>query len=314
MKMMFKKAQHELWFIIFQMVLISMIFVVLMSYVNNLSKSTFYEKDFLSKDLALVTDTLFLVPGNIEYRYALDWVTPNFEYRIHNSRVVVVEEIDDKITTTSFSYGEDQFFKILSSDLKVDSQGPLYISFENSNYQFWIGKEKTDMKRIKYPFVKTKAELSSKKIHFASGIVNDPRTGKLFIEGGSFSDEIILSLGMSSTKSVIQVSAAKKVFDRVARQDADLIVIFNSNKEDPKSLRIYIPTNPDSIKQSRKLASLLMNSFLSNEKFTDLVIIPVESEIKKPAIYLLIGEEILKESTVDIHSVIAEGIREYYLR
>lgn len=52
--------------------ILAFIAVMLFNYVRSIEKDTEFQKIFLSRDIALMTNTLYSLPGNIEYIYTFD--------------------------------------------------------------------------------------------------------------------------------------------------------------------------------------------------------------------------------------------------
>ena len=303
-----KAVQHELFFLIFQIILITATAVVLMTYINKLSKSTFYEKDFLTKDLALLTGTILASPGNIYYTYDLKEATPNFTFIFNNQEAIIQELIAGRQATTKFPYAGNKLLKI--STLPMEK--PKKIMIENSGNLLTIKEELTsNPKKLKYPYVKTEGNLAEKKISLLSGILNNPTTGEAYTEENSFAEAIKIRLraqATSMTKPILAEAAVDKRFSLAQEGEANLVILFNNNTKN--SFIIYIPSNPDIIKQNRKLASLVINN-IEKEKIKP-IIIPIESDIQIPSINLDIDNKILKEYIVDINTAVAKAVEEYY--
>ena len=89
-----KKAQieHEFYYIIAQMLLIVLIALSLFSFVGNVLENTLYEKNYLSKDIALIVDTIYSAPGDISYIYSGDTMGFIIDFKPNN--VFVYEELE----------------------------------------------------------------------------------------------------------------------------------------------------------------------------------------------------------------------------
>ena len=304
-----KKAQHELYFIIFQVILITTVAFTLFSFVSNVSEDTFIEKQFLSRDLALLLNTINTAPGNIHYIYSLEDATPSFDFILVNQKVTIQELIKETQTSTEFPYAENLLFQLSSSKIE---KGVQKIEFENSDYELKIDKKTTKkLNKLKYPYIDTKANIQDKKIAFLSGILKNPSNEEEYEEGNSFLSPIIPSIQSKerivSTDESIKLMSPNIYID----QEVDLIIAINNNE--PKEFKIYIPSNPDVIKQSRKLASLIANKLIENEKFTKVpIIIPIDSSINAPSINIETNNDILKKSRAEILQAISNSINEYY--
>ena len=80
--------------------LLVLVYFLLKSYVTSVEKDTEFQKIFLSRDLALLTNTLYSVPGEVTYVYSfdkLDLSKFNFKFAeisISDDRPIVVIEGD----------------------------------------------------------------------------------------------------------------------------------------------------------------------------------------------------------------------------
>lgn len=111
-KFLDKKAQtNELYHILFQILIAITVYWILQSYIDSVAKDTLFEKSYLSKDLALLTNTIYSSPGEIKYLYTNDKVGLNkFEFDFTNQKVRVSEiEAEEKLEV-EYPYGEDLAF------------------------------------------------------------------------------------------------------------------------------------------------------------------------------------------------------------
>jgi hypothetical protein len=107
-----KKAtifEKPIWFLI-DLLIAVIVFLMLLSYVDQLGESLTFERDFLAKDIALLVDTLYASPGSLTLKYPQN--TFWFGYQLKDNEVQVIE----KGLISKKSYG--QFTK----DTKLDLQ------------------------------------------------------------------------------------------------------------------------------------------------------------------------------------------------
>jgi len=310
MKLKSKKAQTKLTFIIIQLVLLSVIGSALFIHVNNVSSNTYYLRDFLAKDLAFTVNTLLTVPGNIRYTYDLTWLKPKFNFIFQDQKAIVQEEKDNKKLSTEFPYADNQFFRTSSTPIK----SPNVINFLNSDNFLIIKEGLTNMplhlKKLRYPYIDTKANLQNQKIYLISNILKNPITGNKYISGQSFADTFKTLLNSQIT------TETKTHHSKFPSENADLIITFNNNSKENNTFYIYIPSSSSIIKQSRKLASLIVN-FIYDEDIlpnSNFLIIPLEPEsnLKTPSLYIEISNNIINQHSLDIKKQISNAIKEYY--
>ncbi|MBW2966385.1 hypothetical protein KY342_04750 [Candidatus Woesearchaeota archaeon] len=278
-----KKSQHELMFIVFQLLMIAAIFALLMLYVNSLREQTLFTKIALSRDLAFVVDTVYAAPGNLEYTYyATELNLSEFDYKFEKQNVNVLE----KDLPTLYPFGEDRLF--LESRF-MTIKNPKTIQFQNIGYKF-LAEEQTEAKPnlFKYPYIDTfDLNWANKKI--AVGFYNENNLAK----------SIARELGV--------------VPEGVARiTNADILIIAEIDNKTSKTLRIEIPINSKFIKQNRKLASIIMNNVLERGNTERALIVPLEiSGLGESDIGVLI----VKSEDIpigDVSQVIKKSLRQYY--
>lgn len=72
--------------------ILALVFFILLAYVDTVKKDTQFEMLFLSRDLALLTNTIYSANGNVEYTYSPDGVGLN----IFNFEFKTLSATDDK--------------------------------------------------------------------------------------------------------------------------------------------------------------------------------------------------------------------------
>ena len=89
-----KKAQveHEFYYIIAQMFLIVLIAVALFTFIDDVADQTLFEKNYLSKDIALIVNSIYASPGDVSYTYPGD--IKNFIIDFKPGQVYVYEEFE----------------------------------------------------------------------------------------------------------------------------------------------------------------------------------------------------------------------------
>lgn len=275
-----KKSQNEIMFIIFQLMMITAIFASLMFYVGSLKNQTLFKKLALSRDLALTVNALYAAPGNIEYTYySTNLNISEFDYGFSNQMVNVFE--DER--PTSYPYGEDVFFDSRLTKTKDQET----IQFQNIGYDFLERKEiEIKPNLFKYPYVN----------------INEIR-GKVVV--GFYGDENPLASQIAA-----ELSANKEGAGRISQ--ADTLIIAEIDNKNPKTLRIEVPANPDTIKQNRKLASIITNNALGRGNIDFAYIIPTirpELNKAKTAVYISLGNEI---PIIDISQLISKSLDEHF--
>ena len=82
-----KGMDIDLWFNVFELVIVLIVGLVLLDTVNNEVKGTAFEKNYFARDSALLINTIYASPGDIKYNY-LD-KTGNFVFDFRQNKVAV---------------------------------------------------------------------------------------------------------------------------------------------------------------------------------------------------------------------------------
>ncbi len=102
----YRKAQieHEFYYILAQLLLIVLVGFALFSFVGAISQGTLYNKNYISRDVALIIDTIYASPGDIHYVYPVD--ISEFIINFKKDNVEVYEELKlyEKMHPSRISY------------------------------------------------------------------------------------------------------------------------------------------------------------------------------------------------------------------
>jgi hypothetical protein len=98
-----KKGMAVMWYLI-EAVLISIVIIFFFQYIQSVKDDTMFEKLFLSRDLALMTDTINSVPGDVKYTYQETDKLEKFYYQFTTNN-----EITNKIENKVSVYVKDEY-------------------------------------------------------------------------------------------------------------------------------------------------------------------------------------------------------------
>lgn len=85
-----KGMDIELWFNVFELVIVFVVGLVLLDTVNSEVKGTAFEKNYFARDSGLLINTIYASPGDIEYNYPDK--TDNFIFDFKQNKVGVYEQ------------------------------------------------------------------------------------------------------------------------------------------------------------------------------------------------------------------------------
>lgn len=104
-----------------ELMLIGMCFISLMSFVQTIANKTLVEKNFLSKDLSLVLNTMYASPGIIKYTYYFDEIDlSKFTFDLKYNKVGVADAATPnnvKPVQTMYRYGNDDSIKLSKDEI-----------------------------------------------------------------------------------------------------------------------------------------------------------------------------------------------------
>lgn len=86
-----KATDYLVWFIILEIILVSIISTGLMYYLISVKEDTLFERNYLARDVALLSTTIESSPQDIEYVYHPEKPL-QFSFRWHDNKVFVSDE------------------------------------------------------------------------------------------------------------------------------------------------------------------------------------------------------------------------------
>jgi hypothetical protein len=137
-----------------------MIFVIIFalgvySYVASVEHDTLLEKNYLSRDVALLVDTIYAAPGNVVYDYSHDLVNiSEYSFTLKSQRSGVLEKGGTQ--TILYWYADDKKNgNILDADIRM----PESIKLCNTGGKVTAGREQCgEINTLQCPEVETKTE------------------------------------------------------------------------------------------------------------------------------------------------------------
>ena len=120
-----------LWFNIFELVVVFLVGLVLLDTVNSEVKSTTFEKIYFARDNAMLINTIYAGPGNIQYDYQEK--TDNFIFDFKQNKVEVYEQ-QEKIEGGAIGYpfAEDKNYEFIYTKKLQDSSKFFYTKKGNN--------------------------------------------------------------------------------------------------------------------------------------------------------------------------------------
>ena len=111
-----KGMDIELWFNVFELVIVFVVGLVLLETVNSEVKGTTFEKNYFARDSALLINTIYASPGDIVYNYPDK--ADNFIFDFRQNKVGVYEQheqVENKIV--EYPFAEDITYTLFYNKL-----------------------------------------------------------------------------------------------------------------------------------------------------------------------------------------------------
>jgi N-acetylmuramoyl-L-alanine amidase len=86
------EPSHHLLLFLFELFVVSMVFIGLLQYVDSIEQDTLFEKSYMSKDLALLVNTIQAAPGDVNYVYTHPKLPlTDFVFSFQDGRATIAE-------------------------------------------------------------------------------------------------------------------------------------------------------------------------------------------------------------------------------
>lgn len=153
---MFKKKgiKLSLWVFV-DIIFISVLILAVFPFINDVKESTYFEKRFFSKDMALVMGTMQSLPGDVLYSYSHEKLgMSDYDFRFTKNKVAVSES--DKNTGgsnfVSYPFYNNQF---LLNDYKGNIKNPSTIHFSKTMDVMKVDTESSGISNRDCPKIKS---------------------------------------------------------------------------------------------------------------------------------------------------------------
>lgn len=114
---------HEMFFNIFEIVLAFIVILALFNFVNDIVKQTIFEKNYLARDLAVLTNTIYAAPGELIYNYNENVKEFEFSFGFKPNNIEIYENIKKQkelAAIVTYPFAEDKTipfgYKIIYND------------------------------------------------------------------------------------------------------------------------------------------------------------------------------------------------------
>lgn len=336
-----KKAQDMetmVYHVLIQIAILVMVFLEMLAYLKSVRENTLFEKMYLSRDVALLMNTIYAAPENIGYVYAAGKTNlSKYIFNTQENYVIVNEKTAVPSQEKFFHYGSDRFF---NEDFPLIQDAQLLTFMKNDKY-VKVGKSGTgNLNALICPEIDTSSKNWKNKViidpgHGAREKADEPKdygysTDKL--KESQYTTDIatpLKALGFKATRDFNLYTPFEERLLKVAGSDIIISLHVGNYSPDKNNVNAFISAEGLKKAESRKLACLILNNLLNRLNIDNVAIIPVfPSQLKKDdpqqillqdkiAVLLELGNVNNKASVqalkpFDIANAINDGLRGFY--
>lgn len=287
--------------VLIELVLLAFLFVALFNYVGDVQDYEFFEKSYITKDLALLANTIQSIPGDVTFYYQQDKF-PLWEYDFSfDNNEMAISEPGDLLYRVSYPYYLSTAYHTTLTPLLT----PLQFVFVKEDSWFEV-REHADISF----FEKLECGDDVSTILDKDTIVIDSSMNEFSMTVENYLLGKVNYVKESSTNQGEDLS--------VIDEDTNLVISIKQNSEITEKMEVeaFIPGLDETKDQNAKLACLVLNQLL--EYFPDIQInVPAYSNedvlYGNPeglALQLVFTNP--KENAIDVASVINQGLDNYY--
>jgi hypothetical protein len=286
-----KKGEFEntLYIYILDFVIVGAILFAALTYINNIENDTYFDKNYISKDFALLLSTFIGAPHQITHYYNPEKYTlHNFKFDFSNNRVTISNSDVSKSSDRAvyYPYASNNFY---SNDLvELDGPNTIFLSFDGnsfSNSDSVITSDSTDS-------CYTNLETKNPKYKELKILLNPTIGNNLDWDSLDYEKNIMWNLA-----GYIQNSLDSKGIKEVIFSSQDLIGFAKLNQADLQSsfkdYDIILHLIPEELNSQNNEISIQFNSdsqnFIYNKKLGCTLMSNIESESKFSNLDLIIN-------------------------
>lgn len=126
-------TDSAMFIIIFDLMMLGFLLLGLLTYVNSIEDNTHFDKKFISRDVALLVDTIYASPNDISCQYdSAQRPISDFDISFDNKRAIVTETGNPDALKLYYPFAADKFFQsdyenlVASETLYIDRYGSIF--------------------------------------------------------------------------------------------------------------------------------------------------------------------------------------------
>jgi len=267
-----KKADimHEFYFILFELILVVLVFAALLAYVNNIAKDLGFEKRYISMDMGILTTVVDYVPGTLKHIYnPIIFKTP--VTASYADSLVQITEPQVELPAIVYWYLASRDADIFRSTISLKSDEvekgvfvPPNITFYKTGKKVALSDKNTNALHIICPTINTTVDdYKSKKIFIAKVL-----SGSSVSDAENPTNRIanIISAKYPQVSAKASQAASQGSAISAIPADSEMVVVIGDSgeKREPGSFVVYIPADAR-LPEERKLACMVANEILTDD-------------------------------------------------
>lgn len=273
------------------MFMLGIFLVFLLWYVGSLASTTVYEREFVSRNFALMIDTLLTIPGNINVLFQPSKNLQDFSYEVQSDNVIVRDK--DGFETKHFFLPNYLINIELSegklTDLRFVKPGNKIIiadSTINQNlYALNCPSEKVEVKSI---VVDPGHAYNPERKQFDSGYVFgeklESEETKAVARALQIPSQFVIKFTRSITPGIDQLISVGQRINTIKAENSDLLLSLHFSNEPELFIKAFIPYPSKNFDKSQRIACEILNSLAqalinNNYPLEGVAVIPRNSEL-----------------------------------
>jgi hypothetical protein len=294
---------HEIYFLIFQLLIVFMVVFALFQYVNNVASDLGFDKRVTAIDLGFLTTAVYYAPGILVHSYTPLPFTVPMDIFFADSLVNVKERA--KELDMFYWFAQDAQLELFQDKVMVNAvekgkPQTTIMTYYKSGGAVNFDKKKVNALQLVCPVVNTSAaDWKSRKIFVGKVLPKQEDYSKQDLPVNRIVQVLAARSSQIVTGTSQQAPQQGSVISAIP-SDAELVIILGNSgeKREPGSLVAYIPVN-DNLMKERKFACLMINDLLTPESVVFYTqVMPVFVDTLKDQSPLRIFREISNPSQV----------------
>ncbi len=245
----------ESYFVLLKIIIAIGVVFSMYAYISSIQRDTFFDKLYLSRDIAFLMDSVYSSQGRFYIEYKRDMLK-NYDVEFLKQRVKIIENNTDskKKSLIIYQFAEDLNYKTRANKISNSNK----ITFQKSNNILEISKElKNKIKLISCPETEINDNIQNTKILID---VNDDGKNKLIP-----TIEHILQSKIKNSKTT--KGKARLEIEKLI-EESNVIISVRLNEKENNEVKAYISSSPspedkDILKKRNRLACLIINELIS---------------------------------------------------